>query len=359
MRAPYGFGVSQEDERTEARALGLPGGRVLSIASAGDMPLSLLAMGADAVTAVDIDEGQLCLAQLKLATALRLDPPEAARFLGFLPAPEERRRAWYAAVRPALSAPARAWWDARSKGLERGAIWLGSYERFVGRIRSLIGPWLRPRVAALLEAPDLAAQERAFERRLDRPALRAVFRLAFHPRLYAGRGVDPRAVQHRSRDVPLGDLYFERFRRLCTESPARANPLLQLHLLGRVVADDVVPTWLTPQGLEALRARAGRIGFETGDIRRFLSTRPPGAFDRFHLSNVPDWLPRPEFEALLSQIAARSGRPGRAVWRSLHAPVPAPESLAGRLRVDAELGRELTLRDRFPLYDVSPAEMAP
>lgn len=42
----YNFGLSQEDERSEARALDLrPADRVLSIVSAGEMPLSLLSMG--------------------------------------------------------------------------------------------------------------------------------------------------------------------------------------------------------------------------------------------------------------------------------------------------------------------------
>ena len=66
MRALYNFGISQEDERTEAAALALPGGRVLSIASAGDMALSLLALGADEVVAVDIEITQLHLARLNV-----------------------------------------------------------------------------------------------------------------------------------------------------------------------------------------------------------------------------------------------------------------------------------------------------
>ena len=51
----YNFGLSQEDERSEARALDLrPTDRVLSIVSAGEMPLSLLSMGVARVLAVDV-----------------------------------------------------------------------------------------------------------------------------------------------------------------------------------------------------------------------------------------------------------------------------------------------------------------
>ena len=42
----YNFGLSQEDERSEARALDLRAAdRVLSIVSAGEMPLSLRRRG--------------------------------------------------------------------------------------------------------------------------------------------------------------------------------------------------------------------------------------------------------------------------------------------------------------------------
>lgn len=70
----YNFGLSQEDERTEARALALgPNDRVLSIASAGEMALSLVSMGAAKVIAVDIDPAQLHLARLKLAAAVHVE----------------------------------------------------------------------------------------------------------------------------------------------------------------------------------------------------------------------------------------------------------------------------------------------
>jgi len=69
----YNFGLSQEDERSEARALDLrPEDRVLSIVSAGEMPLSLLSMGVARVVAVDIDPAQVHLASLKLAAVCAL-----------------------------------------------------------------------------------------------------------------------------------------------------------------------------------------------------------------------------------------------------------------------------------------------
>ena len=95
----YNFGLSQEDERSEARALDLrPADRVLSIVSAGEMPLSLLSMGVAQVLAVDIDPAQLHLARLKLAAVCALERCDAIRFLGYRTASPDQRHDWFDAV---------------------------------------------------------------------------------------------------------------------------------------------------------------------------------------------------------------------------------------------------------------------
>jgi Protein of unknown function (DUF3419) len=113
----YNFGLSQEDERSEARALDLrPADRVLSIVSAGEMPLSLLSMGVARVLAVDIDPAQLHLARLKLAAVCTLERCDAIRFLGYRTASPDQRHDWFDAVLGHLSADSRAFWRAHPIG---------------------------------------------------------------------------------------------------------------------------------------------------------------------------------------------------------------------------------------------------
>ena len=140
----YNFGLSQEDERSEAAALalGAHGGRdrVLSIASAGDMPLSLLALGAESVIAVDVDPRQLHLSRLKVAAVRRLDREEAIRFLGFMPASRQSRRRWLREVLPALPPDARLFWEWHEEDAAGGAIWAGRYERYISWLMRLVKP---------------------------------------------------------------------------------------------------------------------------------------------------------------------------------------------------------------------------
>jgi len=355
MRPPYSFGISQEDERTEAAALDLPGGRVLSIASAGDMALSLLALGADRVVATDIDLGQVCLGELKLATVRVLDREDAIRFLGFLPASSRDRARWLALILPHLPGPARDFWNRHRRDAFRGAIWSGRYERYLRVLRALLTPLAGRAFRRLTESATPDEQARVYAAAFDRPVMRAAFRVAFAPRLYARRGLDPQGLQHRPDTSSLGGQFFDRFRATCLGSPARLNPLLQLHVLGRVRDRDVVPEYLTARGFRAVRERCGRVSFVHAAVSDHLAASARGAYDRFHLSNVPDWLTVRGFDELLALIADRAARPTRLVWRSLHVNHALPDSVRARICVDSARGDVLQARDRFPIYRISAA----
>ena len=357
MQPPYDFGISQEDERTEQAALGLPGGRVLSIASAGDMPLSLLALGAEQVTAVDISPGQIALGELKRASVLALAPGEAASFLGYRSARLTDREAWFDQVLPMLPESARAFWRQHRPAAVRGAIWAGRFERYLGVVRRLTSPLLRRRFARLCSANTLDAQAMVFDQSLDRAWLHAIFELAFHPGIFAGRGVDHRSLQHRTATQSVGTRYFERFRDMCMKTPARENHLLQLFTLGEVTGTDALPAYLTEAGATAVRARSSALEFRVASIFDALAEAPPGTFDRFHLSNLSDWLPPAELRRLLTLVVERADRPAKLVWRDLHRETALETTLVPSVREDREAGERLRLLDRFPFYAIHLAEI--
>ncbi len=281
----YNFGMSQEDERTEAAALGIAfgnGSRVLSICSAGDMPLCLVAMGADRVDAIDVDQGQLHLAWLKRAAVLTLARDQAIRFLGYLPALQAQRRDWLRRVLPELPSSSRDFWRDQQRALEGGPIWAGRYERYVSRLVRLLRLPLGCRIDGLFHCNSLDQQRDYFHRSFDHRWLRAVFEVAFHPRVYAYRGMDPRSLQHRISDhhrLSLGQQFFERFRALCTQTPVSENHLLQLHLLGRVRSASAVPYYLTSGGFETFRRCVDRLTLHKMDLHSALRTASSGAYN--------------------------------------------------------------------------------
>src|SRR5262252_7862567 len=83
----------------------LEGARCLSIASAGDNALNLLAGGAAEVLAVDLNPAQLAVVELKAACFAGLSHGETVRFLGAAgPGEDAQRLATYRALRGRLGA---------------------------------------------------------------------------------------------------------------------------------------------------------------------------------------------------------------------------------------------------------------
>jgi S-adenosylmethionine:diacylglycerol 3-amino-3-carboxypropyl transferase len=355
MKPVYGFGHSQEDELTEAAALHLPGGTVLSITSAGEMPLNLLALGADRVVGVDIDPRQNHLARLKLASALCFERETAVRFLGYQPAAGADRRRWLGELLPHLPRATADFWNEHADGVKNGPIWAGRFEQYLRLALKLAGPLISRPFRTMTKCESLQAQRTVFRHTLDRPVIHAIFRMVFSPALYGGHGIEQKALQHYDDAVPLGERFFDDLRSLCEATPAKSNPFLQLFTLGEVLTPDIVPTYLTDAGIARVRARRAAIDFVDADVIAYLRDTPAATFDRFHLSNVTDWMPYAEFEILLNLIVARCRRPARAVWRAIHAGVALPASVMNQIEVDYQFGATLRQRDRFPIYAIMPA----
>lgn len=356
MKFLYNFGLSQEDENTEAEALALPGGHVLSVASAGDMPLSLLAAGAESVAAVDVDAAQLHLARLKIAAVSRLEREEATRFLGLEPAGGAARQEWFRSVREALGA-SKDYWDVRRDYLSAGAIWAGRYERFVRRLARVVRPVFGRDWRRLCVLDNTGEQVRLFDRKLNSAVLRYALRIAFHPAVFAKRGMDPRSLKHANRNESAGDRYFSLFREFCTNTPADSNYLLHLHLLGRILTPAALPAYLTPGGYLFARSRLASLTLVHADMTSHLAASRP-EYDRVHLSNLPDWLCERDFDTLLASLAANLCRNSRVIWRFLHVDRAVPRDLADKLILNRAWGESLRLRDRFPFYRIVPGSIA-
>ena len=252
---------------------------------------------------------------------------------------------------------AQAFWNRHRPVALRGAIWAGRFERYLGVLLRLTAPLLRRRFLRLCATSTMEAQAAVFGEALDRPWLRAIFEIAFHPGIYAGRGVDHRSLRHRTAAQSVGSRYFERFRDMCMKTPARENYLLQLFTLGEVTGMEVLPAYLTSAGATAVRARSGALEFRVASVFDALAEAPPGTFDRFHLSNLSDWLPPAELRRLLTLVVERADRPAKLVWRDLHRETALETTLVPSVHEDREAGERLRLLDRFPFYAIHLAEI--
>ncbi len=343
------FAQVREDPLLEIEALGpLADANVVVVTSGGCTALSLLAAGANHVTAVDLNSTQNHLVELKAAALRTLTLPEIMSFLGVAGGTAERRARTYRVVRPLLSGRAAEYWDAHQKAIGRGALACGVSELFIGAVVKAVKLFVHgPRkIERLLSLQSLEQQREFFEREWNTRRWRLLFPLLIN-RWTFNRAFDPEFF--REVENPSFATHFRRLleHALC-DIPVRTNYFLHQMLTGayphRVRGG--VPPYLDQTGGEILRTKLDCLELVDGGYAEYLATRPDSSVDALAISNICEWLDASSIDTLFEQIV-RVAKPGaRFCFRNFVGHTDVPERLRHMVIEDVEGGRAAILRDR-------------
>jgi S-adenosylmethionine:diacylglycerol 3-amino-3-carboxypropyl transferase len=330
------------DVLCEAIAPVARGGRLLSIASAGDNALALLTLDPAEVWAVDLSASQLACVALRIAAFEELDHDALLAFLGVRPS--DTRAATYRRLRARIEPEHAEFWDAHPALVERGVIHAGKFERYFHLFRTRVLPWVhsRSRIEALFAPRDPEARERFYRERWDTWRWRALFRVFFSRAVMGKMGRDPEFFAHV--DGPVAERILKRTRYAMTALPTADNPYLAYTLTGNF-REPALPPYLERRHFETIRSRLGRL---------HLALRPAdqaeGRFDAFNLSDIFEYMAPAEHERCYLRLLGLA-RPGaRLVYWNMLAPRALPAAAAGRARALTELGAALHARDRAWFY---------
>lgn len=332
-----------EDPLVEAAALApaFPG-TIAVVSSGGCTALSLRALGARDVIAIDLNPVQNHLVELKAAAMAALEPAARTEFLGGWPGPARRRLATYRELCDQLSTPARAYWATRQSSIGRGVLVAGVSEQFmrgvVKLMRVLVHP--RSRVDRLLACRTLDAQRALYWREWNSVRWRLLFSLLL------GRGSLERQYESamfanvKNRD--FGAHFHARFEHTVTQLSVADNYFLHHALRERYPADGVgaLPPYLERS------AGGGHLTLVDAAFGDFLRTQRAGSIAGFALSNICEWLDAPGIDALFAEIV-RTAAPGAIVcFRNFVGWTEVPERWRLRVVEDRARGEHLLARDR-------------
>lgn len=331
------------DVLCEALAPVAPGGRLLSIASAGDNALALLTLDPAEVVAADISPAQLACLELRIAAFRLLPDAELLPFLGVTPCPDRLRL--YDRLRGALSLPAREFWDRGKAAVAAGIIHAGKFERYLRFFRRAVLPLIHPRwkIERLREAAVPETRERFYREHWDTLRWRLLFRL-FVSRPVLGRLARDRAF-FRHVKAPVAASLLKRTRHALTALPTHANPYLAYILTG-TFPPEALPRYLQPEARERIRARLDRLRL----VRAPIHLASAGPFDGFNLSDVFECMGGEEHERCYTRLLERAAPEARLVYWNLLAPRGCPEALRTRVRPLTDLAAALHARDRAWFY---------
>jgi S-adenosylmethionine-diacylglycerol 3-amino-3-carboxypropyl transferase len=323
-----------------------PGDSCLSIASAGDNSLAMLARGAGRVIALDLSPAQLACLELRVAAYRELSHPELLELIGSRPS--ARRGELYRRCRPLLGNGARAFWDAHPAEVAGGIGAAGKFERYFALFREKILPLVHSTgtVEQLLAGGEPATRERFYSEVWDSWRWRLLFRIFFSRTVMGRLGRDPSFFRYVEGSV--ADRILARTRHALTVLDPARNPYLQWILTGRHTT--ALPCALRPENFDPIRQGLERLEWHCLSLEEFLEREGEGGIDRFNLSDIFEYM-SPENHRLLLERLVRAGRKGgRLAYWNMLAPRSRPGEMAAALRPLESEARRLFGEDKAFFY---------
>lgn len=320
------------------------GARILSIASAGDNSLSMLAAGAD-VVAADLSIAQLACLDLRVAAFRRLDYESLQAFLGIRA--DTNRLLTYGRLEADLMPTSQRFWRNHPAQVAAGIVHAGRFEEYFRKFRTWILPLIHSRATTLklLEPRELAERKQFWNDEWNNLRWRFLFR-TFFSRFVMGRlGRDPEFFRYVEGSV--SDRILKRAEYALTVLSTHDNPFLAYIVYGTF--GDTLPHYLLPEHFDAIRSGLDRLSLFHGSIEE-AGRYHGGGFDAFNLSDIFEYLDPDSASRLYSDLVELAHPGARlAYWNTLvHR--SCPPALIGRVRPLTKLARELFLRDRAFFY---------
>jgi len=335
-----------EDSRLLVTALRPePGRRILSIASAGDNSLHLLAHGAE-VIAADLNLTQLACVELRVAAVRQLSDQAALAFLGFCPMDD--RLGVYAGLRDALTAESRAFWDANPELISGGVIHAGKFENYFRLFRTRLLPLVHRcrMVEALLQPRDEAERECFYEHQWSNRRWRWLFKLFFSRFMMGRLGRDPEFFRYVEGSV--ADRILVRSRYALTQLETHDNPYLRYVMTGGFAA--AMPDWTQPDILAGIRRYADRLTLFHGGIEDAAARYGADGFDGYNLSDIFEYMDEDSGARLYGKLLAHARAGARLAYWNMLVPRRCPLRFADCVTSLDDLAASLFARDRAFFY---------
>jgi S-adenosylmethionine-diacylglycerol 3-amino-3-carboxypropyl transferase len=334
-----------EDADILSEALDIPkGGKILSIASAGDNSFSLLLKEPALLVAVDVSEVQLFLVGLKKAAIKNLSHAEALRFLGFTSGND--RKDLFEKIAKDLSPEALAHWRKHVEQIEEGLIHQGKFERYFRMFVKKILPWIHSKktVDALFKEKTAEEQKLFYRKTWNTWRWRLLFKIFFSRWVMGKFGRDPQFLKQVTLNV--SDYIFRSAERELSGTHVFQNFILRYNLTAGF--GNLLPHYLQPDNYERIKAQIDKLVIHQGFAEDAIATF--GTFDAMNLSNIFEYLDAELFKTVVEKLNKGLNKKGKLAYWNLMVHRKASDILPGEIAELKELSQKLKSKDKGFFY---------
>lgn len=328
-----------------------PGKRILSIASAGDNSLSLLASGAE-VIAADLNPSQLACAELRKEAIRVLDQGEFLQFAGITDA--TNRQATYQTIRTSLSSDAQRYWDAQPQAIEAGFVHAGKFENYFRLFRTRIMPLIHRKntIQKLLKTKSPKQREQFYQHVWNNRRWQWLFHFFFSKKMMGKHGRDPEFFKHVEGSV--ADRILARTEYALTRLDTHSNPYLTYILTGNF--QTALPHYLQPETYIAIQRNIDNLTLRHGAIDAIAEEVGSDSFDGYNLSDIFEYLSQEQCTEVYGRLLSAARPKARFAYWNMLVPRECPESHSTKITPLTDEAETLFLEDQAFFYSRFVAE---
>lgn len=328
------------------------GDRCLSIASAGDNSLALLANEPELVVACDLNPAQLACVEIRLSAFAELSHADMLAFLGFRHC--EHRLDFFAKLRPSLSPSAQRFFDNNTEHIAGGLIHNGKFERYVRIFSNWILPLIHSKrtLNELMAEKDEPARLAFFRERWDSRRWRLLCRI-FCSRPVLGRaGRDPEFMRYVEGEV--ADRIVQRAEEGLTKVPTHNNPFLDYVATGTF--RQALPFYARAENFTKIRRNLPRLRLFHGAVSDLFAADRNG-FDKFNLSDIFEYMSLDLFRQTAHLILENAHPSARLAYWNMLVPREIARHWPDRVRPLQDLSQSCFRRDKAFFYQAFHVDM--
>lgn len=322
------------------------GGKVLSIASAGDNSLSLLTQNPEIVVAVDVNEVQLFLTEFKIICFQELQYHEILEVLGVHESMQRLRI--YKQIKGLLSKEAATYWDQNLDLIEKGIIYNGKFEKYFIFFRKMILPFIHSSKTnhQLFEKKLAKNQEDFYHKKWNTFTWKLFFNVFFSEFVMGRFGRDPAFLKHV--EIPVSKFIFNKAETHLKSVAAQQNYFLKFIHLG-IFEEDNLPHYLRVENFQTIKNNIARIKLVKGYAQDAFISYPQ--FDYFNLSNIFEYMPANVFTAITHELSLHSAKGSIFAYWNLMVQRNLAIANAQNYQYDEALSKQLSSVDKGFFYN--------
>lgn len=321
----------------------------LSIASAGDNALAMLAKNPTRVIALDLNAAQLFCLELRVAAYSVLEYHELLEFMGSRPSHD--RINYYQKCRALLTDKARSFWDNKHKDVAKYGIGgVGKLERYFRIFKTWVLPLAHSKttVHKLLSPKSIEDKETFFDNVWNTWRWRLLVRLFFSQTLMGKMGRDPAFFTYV--DGRFSDHVFQKIKHGMRILNPHEMPYLHWILQG--THGESLPFALRYENFEAIRNNLDKLEWHFLSIESFAERckQDNTKISKHNLSNIFEYMSEDNYLSTLSTLIDISEPGSRLLYWNMMVPRSCPTPLKHKLKPHTKLARDLHAQDKAIFY---------